>query len=43
MKTSIGWGKYSECPDEKKSENFDSTLLNFRDSLPDIWVRSLTL
>ena len=38
MKTSVGWGKYSECPDEKKSKNFDSTLLNFRDSLPDIWV-----
>ena len=43
MKTSVGWGKYSECPDEKKCKNFDSTLLNFRDSLPDIWVWILTL
>ena len=31
MKTSVGWGKYSECPDEKRSKNFDSTLLIFRD------------
>ena len=32
-----------ECPNEKKSKNFDSKLLNFRDSLPDIWVWILTL